>query len=325
MFTKRARSLPKNRMPSAYGTPFLIVGLSLALTLLAGGGGKSLAEEQQAAPDSTKQDATVRTVPDELPQRFHLTAKQEAYLDQILTTWQNRTKKTETFRCEFTRWNYNPAFELPQFKDVPLVVNNGDLKYASPDKGTFRITRVMNLDTKTGEYKSSKDVHGEHWVCDGLSIWQHDHKNKRVIERKIPEDLRGEAISNTPLPFLFGSRAANLKQRYFLCIVTPEEYAEKEIWVDAIPRTQADAGNFREAILRLSRDDFRPIALRIYDPGDTYTTYEFSNIVINDPFEGLKQLFAPPRVPFGWRKVLEVPSEATARRREPAVGNSDTQ
>jgi TIGR03009 family protein len=291
--------------------------------------GQGLAQEQpdSLSPTQTKGPAQVNTsaVPVALPKRFHLTEKQESYLDQILASWQGHTDETETFRCDFTRWNYNPAFELPQFKDVPIIVNNGDLKYANPDKGTYRITRVMNLDTKTGEYQAAKDTHGEHWVCDGESIWQRDHKTKRVIERKIPEDAQGEAISNTPLPFLFGSRAVDLKRRYFLCIVTPEEYAETEIWVDAIPRTQTDASNFREAILRLKRANFQPIALRIYDPGDTYSTYEFSNIVINDPFEGIKQLFAPPHVPFGWRKVLEMPPEATARRQEPPTENSEPQ
>ena len=268
----------------------------------------------ERAPATT---AAASTVPASLPQRFHLNPQQEMYLQKVLETWQDRTKETKTFRCDFVRWNYNPAFELPQFKDVPLVVNNGDLKYANPDKGTFRVTRVMNLDTKTGDYKAAKEANNEHWVCDGTSIWQHDHKNKRVIERKIPDELQGEAIRNTPLPFLFGSQAADLKERYFLCIVTPQEYAPKEIWVDAVPRTQTDSSNFREAILRLDRNTFRPIALRVYDPGDTYATYEFSNIVINDPFEGLKRLFAPPSVPFGWQKVVEMPSEATARRTGP--------
>tara|TARA_Y100001933_G_scaffold138935_2_gene137788 strand:- start:5064 stop:6050 length:987 start_codon:yes stop_codon:yes gene_type:complete len=261
---------------------------------------------------------------DKLPGRFHLTPQQQQYLEKVLEAWQDRTKETKTFRCEFVRWNYNPAFELPQFKDVPLVVNNGDLKYANPDKGTFRVTRVMNLDTKTGEYKAAKDIHGEHWVCDGASIWQHDHKNKRVIERSIPEEMQGEAIRNTPLPFLFGSQAADLKKRYFLCIVTPREYAKKEIWVDAVPRTKTDSGNFREAILRLDRNTFEPIALRVYDPGDTYATYEFSNVVINDPFEGIKRLFSPPNVPFGWQKVVEMPTEATARRPTPR-GETDSQ
>ena len=94
--------------------------------------------------------------------------------------------------------------------------------------------------------------------------------------------------------------------------------------MDAVPRTKTDSGNFREAILRLDRNTFEPIALRVYDPGDTYATYEFSNVVINDPFEGIKRLFAPPSVPFGWQKIVEMPAEATARRTD-QVGEIESQ
>ena len=99
-----------------------------------------------------------------------------------------------------------------------------------------------------------------------------------------------------------------------LDVRTPQEYATKEIWVDAFPRTRHEATNFQRAMLRLNRENFHPIALRIYDPGDTFASYEFSKIVINDRWEGLKNIFAPPKVPFGYRKVVELPPEATATR-----------
>jgi TIGR03009 family protein len=243
---------------------------------------------------------------------FQLTQQEEAYLDRVLNTWQTETEKIKTFTCKFTRWNYNPAFEHPQYKNMPIAVNDGELKYAAPDKGTFHVERVRHLNPKTGKYEDAKDEHGEHWVCDGKSIWEHNHKEKCVIERPIPEHLQGQAIRNTPLPFLFGSRAEDLKRRYFLRIVTPKEFAEKEIWVDAFPRTQQDAANFQRAILRLDRSKFQPVALRIYDPGDTYSSYEFAKIQINHPWEKLRQFFAAPRAPLGWRRVLELPPDAAA-------------
>ena len=270
--------------------------------------------QQRATGPEERQPAIV---PAQLPQRFHLNAAQDDYLNRVLMAWQTHTEKTKTFQCDFRRWTYNPAFELPQFKDVPLTVCDGDLKYADPDKGTFRITRVMNLDANTGKYEDAKDEPGEHWVCDGESIWEYDHKDKRVIERQIPEQLQGKAIRNTPLPFLFGAQAVQLKHRYFLCIVTPQQFAKTQIWIDAIPRTRADATVFREALLTLDRRNFDPLAMRVYDTGENYQTYEFSKIVINDPLGPLKKLFAPPRIPFGWRKVLELPPEATARRQSP--------
>ncbi len=244
---------------------------------------------------------------------FRLTPEQESYLDRVLIDWERHMGDTKNFKCEFTRWNYNPDFEHPQYKDMPIAVNRGNLKYASPDKGTFRVNKVQHLDINTGKYADAKGEHGEHWVCDGKSIWEYDHKTRRVVERRIPEELQGKALRHTPLPFLFGSEATELKSRYFLRIVTPKEFAEAEIWVDAFPRKRADLANFQRAVLRLNRKNFHPVALRIYNPGNTYASYEFSKIVFNDRLATLKEWFQPPRVPFGWRRVLELPAEATAQ------------
>ncbi|NIP86938.1 MAG: TIGR03009 domain-containing protein [Planctomycetales bacterium] len=244
---------------------------------------------------------------------FQLTPAQEAHRDQVLSAWEQRTEKIKTFTCKFTRWTYDPAFAAPQYKDQPIVINDGEIRYATPDKGTFRVDRVQRLNSNTGEYEEAKDESGEHWVCNGKSIWEHDYKNKQVIERPIPPELQGQAIRQTPLPFLFGSKAVDLKNRYFLRVVTPQEFAENEIWIDAFPRGRGDAANFQRAILRLDRATFQPAAMRIYDPAGAYKSYSFTKIAVNHPLDVAKA-FLPPRPPFGWRRVVETPPEATASR-----------
>jgi TIGR03009 family protein len=301
-------------MPKCFGACLSVVCLASALL-----DSPSFAQAPQGiAAVQQPQSPQVRPLPEQSPIHapFRLTPQEEEYLNQVLVTWQSHTEKIKTFRCEFTRWNYNPAFEDPRYKDMPIMVNLGDLKYAAPDKGTFRVSKVQFLNGETGKYEDVKDDQREHWVCDGKSIWEYDYtsKPKRVIERHIPEEMQGQAIRHSPLPFLFGSDATELKRRYFLRIVTPKQFAAEEIWVDAFPRTRHDATNFQRAILRLNRSNFEPVALRIYDPGDTYASYEFSKISINERFWNIKELFAPPMVPFGWKKVLELPPEATAQR-----------
>ena len=245
---------------------------------------------------------------------FQLTPQEKAHVDQVLAAWEKHTQKIKTFTCNFTRWNYDPAFAHPQYKDQPIVVNEGEIRYATPDKGTFRVDRVQHLNTTTGQYEDVKDEQGEHWVCNGKTIWEHDDKNKQVIERPIPSELQGQAIRKTPLPFLFGSKAEDLKKRYFLRVVTPKEFAEKEIWLDAFPRGQADAANFQRAILRLDRSTFQPAAMRIYDPAGAYKSYGFSKIAVNNKLDLAREYFLPPRPPFGWRRIVETPPEATASR-----------
>ena len=290
----------------------LIVGTGLWITSVFGNRPAAGQPPQGPAAEA----ASPRRLPPAQPVQapFQLTSEEEVYLNRVLAAWQQETDKIETFNCDFTRWTYNPAFEHPEHKGKAIVVNYGDLKYAQPDKGTFRVSNVQHFSAESGQYEDAKGEHGEHWVCNGKSIWEYDHENKRVVERPIPPEMQGEAIRHSPLPFLFGSNSDDLRRRYFLRIVTPTDYAEAEIWVDAFPRFREDAANFQRAILRLNRRNYQPIAMRIYDPGDTYATYDFAGIRINDPLEQLIQFFTQPRVPFGWRKVLELPPEATADR-----------
>ena len=247
---------------------------------------------------------------------FQLTPEEEVYLGQVLTAWESHTTKTKTFTCRFMRWNYDPAFAsaYPQYKEKPIEVNEGIIRYAAPDRGTMRADKVEYFNPKTGKYDEVEDERGEHWVCNGKSVWQHNYEAKQVVEYPIPPEVQGKSIRNTPLPFLFGSKAADLRERYFLRVVTPKEYAEKEIWIDAFPRSRVDSANFQRAIMRLDRSSFKPVAMRIYDPDGSSKSYSFSKVVINSTWEQIREYFAPPRVPRGWQRVVQTPAESTAGR-----------
>lgn len=293
----------------------LIHGLGVCILTL--GGVKSATAqqpgqfEQPMAPSPAVAPARAGRPPETRPAAapFTLTAEQEDYLNQVLAAWEAHTSKIKTFRCEFTRWTYQPGFiaaEHPQFKDEPGLQSDGEIKYAAPDKGTFKVTEVRRLNVNTGKYDVTKDEVGEHWVSTGDAIYEYDAKLKQVIKRPIPLEMRGRAISDGPLPFLFGAEAEKLKRRYFLRIVTPKEFSETEIWVDAFPRFRGDAANFKRSVLRLKRESFEPFAMRLYDPGNGYSSYEFRSVQINDSvLDKIRDAFKPPLVPFGWRLVVE--------------------
>ena len=65
---------------------------------------------------------------------------------------------------------------------------------------------------------------GEHWVCDGNSVYEINHQTKQLIETKLPPDMRGKAIAEGPLPFMFGAKKDTIRARY---------------WIREIPRKQA--------------------------------------------------------------------------------------
>jgi TIGR03009 family protein len=255
-----------------------------------------------------------------------LTPEQQEYVNRVLTEWQARTDKIKTFRCQFVRWEYQPTdipAEHPELQGKAGKQCEGELKYTAPDKGSFQVTKVLRLNLETGEYDVAKEANGkkeigEHWVSTGEAIYEYDARpnQKVVIKRPIPPEMRGKAISNGPLPFLFGAEAEQLKRRYFLRIVTPAEFAEKEIWVDAYPRFRGDAANFQRSVLRLKRDSYEPFALKLFDPGHGSQTYEFRSVAINDKLEAIREFFAPPPVPFGWR--LQVEDYSAAPQQQPA-------
>ena len=101
-------------------------------------------------------------------------------------------------------------------------------------------------------------------MCDGKSIFEYKPAQKQVEEHRLPRELQGKAIANSPLPFLFGAEAQKLKQRYFIRIVTPQD-VQDQIWLEAYPRFQQDAANFHHAQFVITTRGMSPFALMLVD------------------------------------------------------------
>ena len=124
--------------------------------------------------------------------------------------------------------------------------------------------------------------------------------------------MRGKAISDGPLPFVFGAKAETLKKRYWMRIITPPEVRD-QFWLEALPREQQDAANFSKVELILNARDLMPFAIQIYKPGgsdrDVYQFDPRTNLID----KGLDMIrdFAKPMTPFGYKYVLEdLPAQA---------------
>ncbi len=238
---------------------------------------------------------------------FTLTPPQQAYLEQVLKAWEERGDRVKTFSCNFVRWEFDPVFQA----NGPVSVDSGEIRYGKPDRGMFHVTHTA----KGQEWAPIEEERNEHWVCDGSAIFEVKASKKQVIERRLPPEMQGKAIANGPLPFLFGAKADNLKQRYWMRTITPQDMQNEQIWLEAYPKYQQDAANFKSAQFILSRDKLHPFALRIYAPnGKNYTVYKFSDIVTNDPLSFLRGDPFAVKVPWGWKKVVEdVPAPEVSR------------
>jgi TIGR03009 family protein len=249
------------------------------------------------------------------PPEFHLNQVQQAQLDQVLDTWQRESGKISTFKCSFERWDYNLAFGPAP--DIPLNKDKGELSYGKPDKGSFQITEIHAWQATPvppgqpppaqvqGNWVHQPDAVGEHWVCDGKSIFEYRHQQKQLVERPIPPQMRGQAIIDGPLPFLFGAQPAKLKARYWMRIDPSPN--PNQIWLVADPKHQAQAADFKRVRVILDRHRLLPTHMQVEFPNGSRHMYVFdvANATVNSPLQQLMSFFQRPRLPSGWKRIVE--------------------
>ena len=249
----------------------------------------------------------VRRLPPAPP--FTLTPQQQAQVDQVLRLWEQRNSKVKTFDTGFRRWVYDTVFGRP---DQPKFVDLGVIKYAAPDRGMFRVDTTTGKD---GREVPIEDARAEHWISDGKSIVEYNHVKKQMIVHKLPPELQGKAIADGPLPFLFGSSAQQLKQRYFIRVIAPPPNVQGQICLEAYPRFQKDAANFHHAQFMITIDKMEPFALKLIQPNTKdFIVYQFYETVINDPMRMFRGDPFRANKPMGWQSIVEEPASTQARR-----------
>jgi len=249
---------------------------------------------------------------------FELDAQQQERLEKILTFWEHKSGNIKTYSCQFVRREYDPVFG-PKNPNVPFKISEGTLRYAAPDKGEFHIESSKTYRPpaapggKPAWNAQAADI-GEHWVCDGKSIFELNHKEKKLIESKLPPDLQGQRITDGPLPFMFGAKKEKMLQRYWLREVSPMNNQPGQYWLEATPKTRGDRANFQRVTVILDADRFLPLALLVHPPNHdpkrnpARTSYEFQQRKVDDPIHRGRDFFnqfISPQTPVGWQKVVE--------------------
>lgn len=258
------------------------------------------------------------------PEGFPLPPEQEKYISDLLDYWQQSSQQVKRSTCEFTRREYDPEycnFRDPRNKHlVPFNISLGKINFSSPDKGHYETFEVWDFEAppaKAGEepkYKQREiETNKEKWLCDGRAIYQYDYANKRLNESKIPPELQGNGLVNSPLPFfIFGADKEQLMNRYWIRPATPEGVTDA-YWLEAFPKRQSDGRVYKKLDIIISRDDFLPASLVMYDSNydalknPSYRSFEFTNRKVNSQLGGLKDavqaIFRRPPTPIGWKRV----------------------
>lgn len=235
-----------------------------------------------------------RPSPEEVQAPFTLSLEAQRQVDWVLQKWEAQGKTVKTFECKVWRFEYDRVFGADAGGGPPRPTHRdeGKIWYGAPDKGRFEIYGDR----------------AEKWICDGKSIYEYNYTKRQVIQYDLPPELQGQGIADGPLPFLFGSTAADLRNRYWIRLTQPPPGVTGQIWLEAFPKFQKDRANFKRAEMILREDDLRPVALMLVLPNDNRVSYRFDDLKINaknllgewltsDPFR--------PTVPLGWQRVVE--------------------
>ena len=259
------------------------------------------------------------------PAFLPLSEKHQQYIQRVLMYWQSHTEKIDHYRSNFERWQFDTVYGP---RNTFKTFSTGKVRFANPDKGLFKVEKVLTYQPKSAQSKASyKEVpgtHGEFWVCDGKSIFEYDFLNERLIQQVLPAELQGKNIINGPLPFLFGCNAQDIMNRFWVRAITPQN-VEGEIWLEAYPKTIHDASNYQKVHIIIDNKDFLPKGMvifdRSYEKGKNHsrTVFNFKEREINfattlEKLNPFYRNFYEPALPSGWKKVVNAAPTAKPTR-----------
>lgn len=236
----------------------------------------------------------------------------QAQLQTLLKNWEQNSKGTKTLECKFTRWHFD-MFAAPA--GVHATRADGVIKYAAPDKGLFRVDRLVffggMLEGKA-EYREQPGQYGEHWVCNGTQLIEFDRSKEECRIQDLPKHLQGQQIFNSPLPFVFNLDAEQIQQRYW---VRQAQAPKPEIiLIEAWPKRQEDRAQYKFVQIALDAKTYLPHALLMYAPNFNAKTapkwdhYEFANVKRNAMTAALQNFvrnFIPEKPPSNWKILRE--------------------
>ena len=237
-----------------------------------------------------------------------LSAEAATQLQSVLVQWERQSQGTKTFEAKFTRWHYDPAGS-PNPKQHARR-SDGVIKYARPDRGLFRVDKMVHFaGMQEGQpvYRDNPGRFGEYWICTGENLIEMDRGAQECKIQDLPKELQGTGIIDTPLPFVFNLDAAKIQERYWVRqVAAPGGIVLIEAW----PKRQEDLAQYKMVQIALEPRTFTPKALIMYAPNfDAKTApvwdhYEFNDVRRNSIGNGLQAFlknFIPEKPPASWK------------------------
>ncbi|MFO0943877.1 MAG: TIGR03009 domain-containing protein [Pirellulales bacterium] len=293
-------------------------------------------QAQQQIPIVPLQNAVAGGFANVVKQPFpDLNEGEQKYIDQVLAVWEKRTAAIKTFECKFKRY----VIEVVVDDKNPSTRSDGFIRFKNPDKGVFkedvRTTLAGKKPDGSPDYKEDPQFkYGDWWVCDGEWVHNLNRNESKVVRVQLPPELRGNNIPLSPLPFLFGVKAAEVNARYFVRPLPPPP-GNNDVWVEAWPKRADDAGNYSRVQIALDRNDSLPNAMIMFMPNWTpenpnREVFNFTNREVNSSslLDKIKENifmkeFIETKGGAGWKVIEEpwVPPTQIPQPQGPATAN----
>ncbi len=200
-------------------------------------------------------------------------------LEQILKEWERHTAKIQKLEGD-TRYREIDKTFSKEFRA------EGKFAFEAPDRGNYELRPVKIAKGEVSAVKDDdkipyelKPKDAERWVCTGSQIIQINEAQKTYDLVEIPEERRGDRIIDAPLPFLFGMKAEQAKQRYQIELA---KQTDQDIVLQLRPNWSGDAANWSKATVVISKSNYLPREVRLIAPGGTsMRVHTFDNIKVN--------------------------------------------
>lgn len=250
------------------------------------------------------------------PEGFAMSKDEEAMLDQFLLRWEDFGRHIKRVACDVQVMEQDGGLFLQNKsgQKTPISHTYGKFRFIAPNKLLYHVVGEFlyqpGASSDEAAKKEYKKGSGElKFVCDGKSWAEYDFKKRVVNVYPIPEEEWNQDLSmDGPFPLFFIANARNLKNRFYMRIVTPQNYRDSQVWIEAFPRLAADAGSFQRIIIILNLADLQPTYMRKFHiNGKSYSELSFREIEINKGFWNIDA-----KVDFGWEKQVKAETFAIA-------------
>ena len=195
-------------------------------------------------------------------------------MEQILQTWEQHSAGMNRLEGSFQRYEYDSVFRVEKRAE-------GNYYYEAPDKGRMDFAPPKNMPNQPNtvgniQFQVQGDIR-QTWICTGDAILDVNHDQKTYNRVQIPAQFQGENIVHSPLPFLFGMKADDIKKRYLLAFGSMHDPAQGKVHIVAAPLMPAQQREYRRVEVLLNTQNFLPTAVKLFGTTDSKeTVYVFT-------------------------------------------------